>query len=421
MGKKRKSEKVERVSFIPEEGGVLAEVIFDPSLNPPIQFAVYDGKKVEISPSVIVNGKQLDPPNDPCGLAAKGFLLLPSCAMPYGSQEKLLAEIVGFVHRYAEVPEHWEEIIAYYALMAWVYDRFTALPYLRFWGEPGTGKSRLLQVAGHLCYKTIIVGAGMTTSPLFRLLDAWRGTFVVDEAELTSDASSEIVRIFNAGYMEGSPLIRSEAVGESFEARAFKVFGPKIIANRSRFRDAGLESRCFTFQTVERSLRKDIPRQLPPQFFTEAQELRNKLLQWRFENHAQVMPDESGLEGLENRRAQIAIPLLSVSKDNKFKNSFIAFLKEQQTEERAERPQTVVSQAIYQLCKGNAAELLVKDVAKEANKISERLEMGVSFTPKGTGHLIRSLGFEPKHSRDGAKFRADKKCLAELAQRYGME
>src|SRR5262249_11271038 len=154
---------------------------------------------------------------------------------------------------------------------------------LRFLGEPGTGKSRMLQVAGHLAYKGIFAGGATTSSPLFRLIEVYRGTLIVDEADYKSSASwVDIVKILNSGYMKGVPVLRSEKVGDSYEPRPYDVFGPKIIGNRYRFSDWALETRCITLEMGEQSLRGDIPRQLPPEFYSEAQELRNKLLQWRF-------------------------------------------------------------------------------------------------------------------------------------------
>jgi hypothetical protein len=77
------------------------------------------------------------------------------------------------VHRYADVPPFWEELIAHYVLMTWVHDRFTAVPYLRFLGEPASGKTRCLQVTSHLCYKSIIAGGATTAS---RCSGFWKST-----------------------------------------------------------------------------------------------------------------------------------------------------------------------------------------------------------------------------------------------------
>src|SRR5882724_9362645 len=110
--------------------GALLETTFDAVRQPPLQFAMWQKGKVHTRASCgLDNGVTLVPPADRNGLIAKGLVLLPSCAADYGSQEILVADLRGFVHRYADVPEFWEELIAHYVLMTWVFDRFTAVPY----------------------------------------------------------------------------------------------------------------------------------------------------------------------------------------------------------------------------------------------------------------------------------------------------
>jgi hypothetical protein len=75
------------------------------------------------------------------------------------------------------------------------------------------------------------------------------------------------------------------------------------MSTRQDFQDRALETRCITLRTQEGNLRADIPRQLPAVFFTEALELRNKLLRWRFENYATIQADESQLLDLESPSA----------------------------------------------------------------------------------------------------------------------
>ncbi len=175
------------VSFVAPCGNLL-ETTFDPGRQPSLQFAVWsrDGGKICMADTSGNNEMTLVPPADANGLISTGVVLLPSHPTDYGSQDELIAEICAFIHRYADIPDLWEELIAHYVLMTWVYDKFTAVPYLRFQGEPGTGKTRLLQIAGHLSYKAIVGGGSTTASPLFRLLDVYHGTFVIDEADYTS-------------------------------------------------------------------------------------------------------------------------------------------------------------------------------------------------------------------------------------------
>ena len=414
----------EIVSIVFKDGR-LGEIIFDPARQPPVQFIFCkDGiVSVILDHCPLASGITAVPPADKHGLIAKGVVLLPSCAAEYGSQEELLAELIAFVHRFADVPPFWEQLIAHYVLMTWVFDRFAAVPYLRFLGEPGSGKTRCLQVAGHLCYKSMTGGGATTASPLFRLLEVYRGTFVIDEADYKhSDLSSEIIKILNCGYMRGMAVLRSEENGEGYEARAFDVFGPKILTTRKEFADRALETRCLTLRTRDSKVRTDVPRQLPRAFDAEALALRNKLLRWRFENLSRIQTDESKLLALEPRLTQIGAPLFSVSTDEDFRTELVNFLGDQADEHHAERPQAIVAEAIRQLLvnvnKWPKA-LTVKDVSEKANEVRKDWETDAEeFTPKRTGGLVRSLGFETRRTNTGYYFTVTEPKLAELVARY---
>ena len=326
------------------------------------------------------------------------------------------------------MPEFWEALIALYVLMTWVYDKFSAVPYLRFLGEPQSGKTRCLQVAGHLAYKSIIGGGSTTASPLFRLLDVWHGTFVLDEADYKhSDLWSEIIKILNSGYGLRMPVLRSSKSGnDDYEGRAFDVYGPKILTTRSEFQDQALETRCLTLRTGDRRVRPDIPRQLPLAFYTEALELRNKLLRWRFENYPRIQADESQLLALEPRLTQIGTPLYSVATDAGFQALLLRFLGEQADEHHKDRPQAIVAEAIQQLLAPPTrlpASLTVKDVSLRAAGVSRDWDTGTeeSFTPKRTGSLVRALGFETRRTGTGYQFIVTRQKLADLEARYGLK
>jgi hypothetical protein len=77
---------------------------------------------------------------------------------------------------------------------------------------------------------------------------------------------------------------------------------------RESFKDTALESRFLTEETGMRPLRPDIPIQLPPALKAEALALRNRLLHFRFCEHARIKSDPSALvKGIEPRLNQTAL------------------------------------------------------------------------------------------------------------------
>src|SRR5437016_6252856 len=282
-------------------------------------------------------------------LVKNQVVLFPSEPEEYGSTEALLAEIQSFIHRHVDVSPLFEKLASYYVLFTWVYDGFNELPYLRVRGDTGSGKTRFLLTIGSLCYKPIFASGASTVSPIFRMLDAMRGTLIVDEGDFRfSDEKVELVKILNNGNGRGFPVLRSESVsGREFSPRAYSVFGPKLIATRGYFQDRALESRCLTEETGGRKLRDDIPINLTADYKREALELRNKLLMFRFRSFGKRQIDAALVDrSIEPRLAQIFVPLLSVIEDTGAREALRQVAREYHKELVADRGMDMEAQVL---------------------------------------------------------------------------
>lgn len=428
-----------------ESDEYMASVVEDPFLAE----AIYDKKrrrrnfamwrrstgKVTIEPFLVrPDGSRILPPPDPFHNIERHVILLASGVAPYGSQEQLIAQIKAFVHKYADIPEWWEDLIAHYVLMTWVFDRFTAVPYLRFLGEPGTGKTRALTIARALSYKSILAGGATTASPVFRLIERWGGTFVVDEGDWkNSDEHAEIIKILNQGYMRDLPVLRTE--GKDLEPRAFDVFGPKIVSTRHRFADSATEGRCITLESAELdNMREDVPLQLPNDFHSEVDQLRSMLLMWRFDNFWKIAADESKLRKAAPRLGQIGTALYAVSRDEKFRSWLIDYLGSNSRHEKTQSQNAAVIEAFSQLVGDDAisgtsqdAAVLsqsVKDITTKANEIGVAWGQTTAdkpwMTPKDVGSKLRSMRFDGKRKNTGYQYSITRMRLEALRKRYGL-
>lgn len=246
-----------------------------------------------------------------------GLLRLPSSFTDYGSPVELYERIKKYLVEYSQLDDGFVTLSSVYVLLTWVYDRFRTVPYLRAIGLPGTGKSRFLEVMSNICYKGVFCAGAVSTSAMFRLIDATRGTLVLDEAEFeNSQAYAEITRILNGGHSKGGVVTKSEPGGKkgSFVSRSFAVFGPKVFATRTRFGDQALESRCLTKAFLPLAS-TDKPVHLPMDFETKSIELRNQLLQFRADYFLKISDDPESVSKIKSPRLkQVCLALTSIAK-----------------------------------------------------------------------------------------------------------
>ncbi|UGX94268.1 hypothetical protein G6321_00053530 [Bradyrhizobium barranii subsp. barranii] len=331
------------------EDGTLVEMAFQPKQRRTL-FAIYSAGRWTLQDAVdIGSDARLVPFSPNNNLVKNEVVLLPSEPTIYGSEEKLVADIQEFIHRHVDLDVSFEKVATYYVILTWLYDAFNELPYLRFRGDYGTGKTRALLVLGSLCYKGFFASGASTVSPIFHTLDAFRGTLIFDEADFRfSDEKAEIVKILNNGNVSGLPVLRTMMNNQrEFNPRAFQVFGPKIVATRGSYDDKGLESRFITEEMGSRPLRSDIPINLPENLKDEARELRNKLPLYRFHRRMDVKLDESLVDPkLEPRLNQILLPLLSVVSDENLRTDLRSMAFDAQLSLVADRGLLVEAQVL---------------------------------------------------------------------------
>ena len=302
-------------------------------------------------------------------LIKHGAVVLPERPEHFGSAAELTEAIQAYVRRYVDLSDHFQRIASYYILLTWVYDAFNELPYLRLRGDFGSGKTRALIVIGSLCYKAFFASGASTVSPIFHTLDTFRGTLIFDEADFRfSDEKSELVKIFNNGNAKGFPVLRTAVtVKKEFDPRAFNVFGPKIVAMRRSFEDQALESRFLTEEMGQRSLRDDIPINLPDAQKEEARSLRNQLLMYRFQTLEGIHVDESLVDpSLSPRLNQILVPLLSIIDDERLqeevRNSVKSFDQDLYAERSASAEAGILEILAEMLAQRDRANIPVSEV-----------------------------------------------------------
>jgi len=404
----------------------LAEEIYNPELESPYQL-VWLGDAGSVTTKPFIEGITTDIHPIADENVRKGTVLLPSGAIEYGREEDLVLSVQGFIHRWVAVDGWFEELSTYYVLLTWLYDCFSVIPYLRVLGDPGSGKTRFIQTVGSLCYKPIFCGGAITPAPIYRFIDIYHGTLIVDESDFKfSDSYQEIVKILNCGYMTGMPVLRCEGKSGKYTPESYDCYSPKIIANRHRFQDSALESRCFTYEMGQRK-RGDIPLSLiTDQFQKEALDIRNKLLLWRLRNHSNKRANNDlMIEGIEDRINQIAAPLLSVASNQETRErirNFVINYNRTMIEDRGMTLEADIFGVICKLLEENITSPTVNDVtAKYISEYEDQTPEFKRITARKVGGIIGSkLKLKKERDRNGYRLICDSEQVEALKRKFGI-
>lgn len=153
--------------------------------------------------------------------------------------------------RYIDYPDPRDAmLLALYTIQTYLMPVFHTTAYILFTGAKRSGKSRNLEVAEQLVFNPIRT-VDMTPASLFRIIEDWQATMLIDESDLDfPDTDSLIRRILLAGYKRGNTVARAEKTKkERHIVEQFDVFGPKMIVApfgvSAGMRDQMLFDRCI--------------------------------------------------------------------------------------------------------------------------------------------------------------------------------
>jgi hypothetical protein len=415
-----------RPSFVLQDGA-LGEMVYDGRQT---RFIIFQQGTWDEQPSFLLEpGRTLRPYSPENTLVKHRVVLFPSEVMVYRDEQTLLTDVQTFIHRYVDVSPLFERLCSYYVLFTWIYEDFNELPYLRVIGDAGSGKTRFLLTVGSLCYKSIFASGASTVSPIFRVLDIFKGTLLIDEGDFPqSDEKAEIVKILNNGNAKGFPVLRSEPAGskgKEYSPRAYQVYGPKIIATRSLFMDRALESRCLTEEMGHRRLRDDIPINLPSSFREEATVLRNQLLLFRFRHKGQQTANPHLVDrSIEPRLNQVFVPLLSIIPDEQTRSDLKQVAHAYHRQLVSDRGMGMEAQ-ILEVLAAHLGDTNLPSIKDLAYYLAEQYgaDYEHKITPKWVGSVLRcKLHLRTERRRDGQYViaRGERPKVLHLLVRYGL-
>jgi putative DNA primase/helicase len=194
----------------------------------------------------------------------------------------LLRSLVERIKRHVFLPFEQAVAIALWVMMTWVHaEAAVHSPLLLVTSaEPNSGKSTLLGVIGFLARRSLL-SVSITGPALFRSIEKWAPSFVIDEADTAFMNNADLKEVANSGWTRGQSVIRCDP--ETHEPRAFSTFAPKALGMKGRKLPDTTSSRAIIIQ-MKRKLPDDIVRDFDHVDDEGLARRRRQCLRWAIDN-----------------------------------------------------------------------------------------------------------------------------------------
>lgn len=143
--------------------------------------------------------------------------------------EELLQELSSTFKRFAILPEHADTVLALWVIFTWLIDSVGVSPILAISSpEKRCGKTTVISILGNLVCKPLLA-SNISAAALFRTIELWKPTIIIDEADTFIRDSDELRGIINSGHTRPTAYV-IRTTGEDHTPKRFSTWGAKAIA-----------------------------------------------------------------------------------------------------------------------------------------------------------------------------------------------
>jgi Protein of unknown function (DUF3631)/CHC2 zinc finger len=230
---------------------------------------------------------------------------------PVGTGELILA-LVGRVKRYVILSDDEALTVALWIMFAWVHEVAAVHSpiLLATSAEANSGKTQLLSLLGFLVPRALVC-VEISEATLFRGIEKWQPTIIVDEADVILINNEPLRSVVNSGWTRGSCVPR--CIGDDNTPHAFPTFCPKVI---------GMKGKKLPDTTLSRSIIIEMKRKKAAETVTHFRsiddaalaELRRRALRWADDTGEKLQDAEPIMPpGFDNRLGDNWSLLLTVA------------------------------------------------------------------------------------------------------------
>jgi putative DNA primase/helicase len=223
----------------------------------------------------------------------------------------LLDGIVGVFKRYLALPDGSAEAFALWTLHTYTIDAASVSPFLALNSpEKRCGKTSALTLLDALVKKPL-TASNITPAALFRSVEEWRPTLLIDEADTFIRKSDDLRGILNSGHTRSAAYV-IRVVGDDHTPKRFSTWCAKAIALIGRL-PSTLEDRAIVIPMKRRAPDERVERLRQDRVRDDLEPLRRKAARWANEHLERLrdldpeMPAELHDRAQDNWRPLFAI------------------------------------------------------------------------------------------------------------------
>jgi putative DNA primase/helicase len=229
---------------------------------------------------------------------------------PITDAPALFDEVSGRFIAHLFLPPGAADALTIWDALAHAFRAFRQSPRLNLMSaKGGCGKTTTLDVLATMCPRPLRT-ENMRAAVLFRVVDRYEPTLLLDELDSYLHESDELRGLLNAGHKFDGCAFRCEGPGNGF--RRFKAFAPAAVAGIGEL-PATLRDRSILIPLVE-AKPGDIPEPFNPDHAEIEQLLARKIARWAKDNFDTIKACKPKMPpGAHNRRADNWRPLFAIA------------------------------------------------------------------------------------------------------------
>jgi hypothetical protein len=230
--------------------------------------------------------------------------------------DQLLVELTALIEKHVITEDHCKVAIALWIILSYLIDHVDIMPLLGIISpEKRCGKSRLLSLLLKLVRRPV-PGVLLTGPTVFRAIEKWRPTLLIDEADgVLKDSRGhdnlELRSVINSGHTRDMAYV-PRCVGDSHDVQNFSTWAPKAIALIGKMPDSMMD-RSIPIPMKRKTKAENVFRIRETQQ-NVFEELRRKIVRFVDDYGAQIgklLPTLPA--GLNDRAEDCWLPLLAIA------------------------------------------------------------------------------------------------------------